>query len=355
MHTSQKIKLTSLVFIAALFGFSSCKDDNPTDINNYDFQPILGHLSQNVITETYIDLHAKSELLVDAVTTLQTDATTSNLEAARQAWRNTRKPWEQSEGFLFGPVSTNGIDPSIDSWPVNVVDLEAVLSSGAVLTKSYIDGLEGTLKGFHTIEFLLWGENGDKTIDAFTPREFEYLIATSQSLESDTYNLQNSWNPTGENFQYEIAMAGESGSMYISQKSAMQEIINGMIAIADEVANGKIYDPLSQLDITLEESRFSANSKEDFKDNIRSIQNLYDGKYLMDGSGISDFIISKDADLDAHIKAEIQASIDLIDAIPGTFTQAIFDNPAAIEAAQESVRHLQEELESEVKPLIDAI
>ena len=75
----------------------------------------------------------------------------------------------------------------------------------------------------------------------------------------------------------------------------------------------------------------------------------------MDGSGISDFILSKDADLDAHIKAEIQASIDLIDAIPGTFTQAIFDNPAAIEAAQESVRHLQEELESKVKPLIDAI
>ncbi|MEI2673875.1 MAG: hypothetical protein V9F05_07525 [Chitinophagaceae bacterium] len=71
MHTSQKIKLTSLVFIAALFGFSSCKDDNPTDINTYDFQPILGHLSQNVITETYIDLHTKSELLVDAVTTLQ--------------------------------------------------------------------------------------------------------------------------------------------------------------------------------------------------------------------------------------------------------------------------------------------
>lgn len=355
MFTSQKIKLTSLVFIAALFGFSSCKDDNPTDINTYDFQPILGHLSQNVITETYIDLHAKSELLVDAVTSLQADATASNLEAARQAWRNTRKPWEQSEGFLFGPVSTNGIDPSIDSWPVNVVDLEAVLSSGAVLTKAYIDGLEGTLKGFHTIEFLLWGENGDKTIETFTAREFEYLIATSQSLESDTYNLQYSWNSTGENFQNEIAMAGESGSMYISQKSAMQEIINGMIAIADEVANGKIYDPLSQLDITLEESRFSANSKEDFKDNIRSIQNLYEGKYLMDGSGISDFILSKDADLDAHIKAEIQASIDLIDAIPGTFTQAIFDNPAAIEAAQESVRHLQEELESEVKPLIDAI
>lgn len=355
MVTTQKILLSSLILSITLLPLSSCKEDDPTDIETYDFQPILNHLAQHVITETYVDLHAKSISLVSAVTTLQTSPTALNLEAARQAWRDTRKPWEQSEGFLFGPVSTKGIDPSIDSWPVNVVDLEAVLSSGAVLTKEYIDGLEGTLKGFHTIEFLLWGEDGAKTVDLFTAREFEYLIATSQSLESNTNELQNSWNLTGENFQSEIAEAGEDGSMYISQKSAMQEIINGMIAIADEVANGKIYDPLSQLDVTLEESRFSANSKEDFKDNIRSIQNLYEGKYLMDGGGISDFIISKDAGLDEHIKAEIQASIDLIEAIPGTFTQAIFDNPEAIEAAQESVRHLQEELESEVKPLIDAI
>ncbi len=355
MVTTQKILLSSLILSITLLPLSSCKEDDPTDIETYDFQPILNHLAQHVITETYVDLHAKSISLVSAVTTLQTSPTALNLEAARQAWRDTRKPWEQSEGFLFGPVSTKGIDPSIDSWPVNVVDLEAVLSSGAVLTKVYIDGLEGTLKGFHTIEFLLWGEDGAKTVDLFTAREFEYLIATSQSLESNTNELQNSWNLTGENFQSEIAEAGEDGSMYISQKSAMQEIVNGMIAIADEVANGKIYDPLSQLDVTLEESRFSANSKEDFKDNIRSIQNLYEGKYLMDGGGISDFIISKDAGLDEHIKAEIQASIDLIEAIPGTFTQAIFDNPEAIEAAQESVRHLQEELESEVKPLIDAI
>lgn len=355
MVTTQKILLSSLILSITLLPLSSCKEDDPTDIETYDFQPILNHLAQHVITETYVDLHAKSISLVSAVTTLQTSPTALNLEAARQAWRDTRKPWEQSEGFLFGPVSTKGIDPSIDSWPVNVVDLEAVLSSGAVLTKEYIDGLEGTLKGFHTIEFLLWGEDGAKTVDLFTAREFEYLIATAQSLESNTNELQNSWNLTGENFQSEIAEAGEDGSMYISQKSAMQEIVNGMIAIADEVANGKIYDPLSQLDVTLEESRFSANSKEDFKDNIRSIQNLYEGKYLMDGGGISDFIISKDAGLDEHIKAEIQASIDLIEAIPGTFTQAIFDNPEAIEAAQESVRHLQEELESEVKPLIDAI
>ncbi|MBK7442413.1 MAG: imelysin [Bacteroidetes bacterium] len=355
MVTTQKILLSSLILSITLLPLSSCKEDDPTDIETYDFQPILNHLAQHVITETYVDLHAKSISLVSAVTTLQTSPTAINLEAARQAWRDTRKPWEQSEGFLFGPVSTKGIDPSIDSWPVNVVDLEAVLGSGAVLSKEYIDGLEGTLKGFHTIEFLLWGEDGEKTVDLFTAREFEYLIATCQSLESNTNDLQNSWNVTGENFQSEIAEAGEDGSMYVSQKSAMQEIINGMIGIADEVANGKIYDPLSQLDVTLEESRFSANSKADFIDNIRSIQNLYAGLYMISGDGVTTFIVSENSELNALVEAQMQNAIDLIDAIPGTFTEAIFENPDAVTAAQESVRQLQETLQSQVKPLIDAI
>jgi len=141
----------------------------------------------------------------------------------------------------------------------------------------------------------------------------------------------------------------------VSQKSALQEIVNGMIAIADEVGNGKINDPFTQLDITLEESRFSANSKEDFMDNIRSIQNVYLGNYVLNGEGITVYIASIDPDLDTQIKAEIQSAIDLIEAIPGTFTTAIFDSPTAVANAQEAVRNLQEELESKVKPIIDAL
>ena len=349
------ITRSCITLILSIFLLNSCKEDDPTDITTYDFQPMFSHIAKNIITETYIDLQTKTSDLISAVELLQATPTESNLEAARQAWRDSRKPGEQSEGFLFGPVATNGIDPSLDSWPVNVVDLDAVLSSPATLTKEYVDGLEGTLKGFHTLEYLLWGTDGAKTVGAFTAREFEYLIATAQCLESDAFELKNSWDESGENFQINIANAGEANSIYVSQKSALQEIVNGMIAIADEVGNGKINDPFTQLDITLEESRFSANSKEDFMDNIRSIQNVYLGNYVMSGEGISVYIATVDAGLDEHIRAEIQSAIDLIDAIPGTFTTAIFENPEAVSDAQEAVRHLQEELESEVKPIIDAL
>ena len=54
------------------------------------------------------------------------------------AWVAARVPWEQSEGFLFGPVDTFGYDPAMDSWPVNRTDLDAVLASGQAFTPEYI-------------------------------------------------------------------------------------------------------------------------------------------------------------------------------------------------------------------------
>lgn len=158
--------------LAAAFtlALAGCSDTTSTGPDRYDATDLLANVSSQVILATYVDLEAKADAMSAAVATLQATTTDENLEAARDAWRAARRPWEQSEAFLFGPVETDGIDPSIDSWPVNQADLDAVLSSGTPLTKSYIDGLEGTLKGFHTIEYLLFGSGSGKTAADLTDR-----------------------------------------------------------------------------------------------------------------------------------------------------------------------------------------
>jgi len=344
-------KYLSFLLVTCLFIFS-CNDDpvNPTD--NYSSD--LGNIAADVILRTYLELRTASEDLKESLAQLAATPTEQNLLEARNAWKAARSPWEKSEGFLFGPVDQQGIDPSIDSWPVNVTDLDAVLNSGETLTKSFVDGLDGTLKGFHTLEYLLYGSNGNKSASDFTARQFEYLSACGQSLAGATNQLHHSWDPNGENFIENLESAGEAGkSIYPSQKSALQEIVNGMIVIADEVANGKINDPFSQQDITLEESRFSANSKKDFADNIRSIQNIYTGKYDSPvGLGISNIIKSKNSTLDESVKQKIEAAISAIESIEGTFTFAIFNAPQSVTFAQTKVRDLQQALESEVLPII---
>src|SRR5690606_25195313 len=117
--------------------------------------------------------------------------------------------------------------------------------------------------------------------------------------------------------------AGEAGNTaYPSLAAAVQEMIDGMITICDEVANGKIADPYDAHDTTLVESQFAWNSIADFQDNLRGVENAYLGRMPLAGTsgrGLGDWVASVDAALDARLRAEIAAAIDAIGAIPAPF------------------------------------
>lgn len=337
---------------ALLLVVPGCDEDTVAPMGGFNASPLLSGVPATVILGTYQDLEAKAIALRTAAATLQSAPTAPNLTAARDAWRAARRPWEQSEGFLFGPVETQGIDPAIDSWPVNRVDLDAVLASSATLNKSYIDGLEGTLKGFHTIEYLLFG-TGSKTVGDLTTRELEYLAGVTQSLAGSVTTLRAAWDPAGGNYVQTVSTAGATGnSVYISQSAALQELANGVIGICDEVANGKISDPFDQHDRTLEESQFSNNSNADFADNIRSVQNVYMGQYgSATTTGLRALVMAKQPSLDPTIQSQITAAITAIGQMTPTFGEAITSNPAKVEAARAAVRTLKQTLESQLLPL----
>jgi putative iron-regulated protein len=339
-----------LIVYVAMFSIGCTTEE----VTKADYTDILNNIGNDVILETYAELDIATIKLVSTLKTLETSPSVTNLEYARQAWRDARVPWEQSEGFLFGPVDQQGIDPAIDSWPVNQPDLDAVLASPNTLTKAYIDGLDGTLKGFHTIEYLIFGIDGQKKLSAFAPRQYEYLHACAQSLAGATRQLYYAWKPDQNNFITNILTAGKPGNtIYPSQKAALEEVVIGLVTIADEVANGKINDPLVQQNVNLEESRFSINSKQDFADNMRSIQNAYLGTYKNSiGSGISAIISLKNSAVDSKIKLQISEAIAAIENIQGTFTTAIFNAKPSVENAQLKVRTLQLTLESEILPII---
>lgn len=332
---------------------SACNEDTAAPAPGFSATAMLADVPMKVILATYQDLEAKAAALRTAVTTFNGAPTDPNLAAAVAAWRAARRPWEQAEGFLFGPVETQGIDPAIDSWPVNKVDLDAVLASAATLNQGYIDALEGTLKGFHTIEYLLFGTSGAKVAADFTTREREYLVGSTASLAAAVTQLRAAWDPAAGDYAHTVSTAGAPGNThYISQSAAMQELINGMITICDEVANGKISDPFDQQDRSLEESQFSNNSNLDFADNIRSVENVYLGKYgTMTGTGVRALVVAKLPSLDATIQAQITAAITAIGEMTPTFGQAITTNTAKVEVARTRVRDLKQTLEAQLLPL----
>ena len=335
----------------SLTGCGNDDDDDDDDTvgatgegDTFDASPILNNFANTIVLATYTDLDNKAGELLGAVQALEAATNQAHLELAQNAWKATRIPWEQSEAFLFGPVDTQGLDPALDSWPVNRVDLDGVLASGQALTEASIDALEDTLKGFHTIEYLLFREGNQRKAEDISPRELEYLAATTENLKAKTAQLANAWAPSGENYAGEVANAGDTSTIYKSQKDAMQEMVNGMIVIADEVANGKISDPFNEKDTSLVESQFSFNSISDFQNNIRGIQNVY--------TELSGFVNGENADLDARFKTEVQAAIDSIGAIPDPFRDSITAQRDAVQASIDAVSTVQQTLENDILTLV---
>ena len=334
----------------SLTGCGSDEEDDDDTVTTageadvFDASTTLNDFANKVVLATYIDLDNKAGELLGAVQSLGAATNQAHLELAQNAWKAARMPWEQSEAFLFGPVDTQGLDPALDSWPVNKVDLDGVLSSDQELTEASIDALEDTLKGFHTIEYLLFREGDQRKAEDISPRELEYLAATTENLKAKTAQLANAWAASGENYAGEVANAGTSSTIYRSQKDAMQEMVNGMIVIADEVANGKISDPFNEKDTTLVESQFSFNSISDFQDNIRGIQNVY--------AELSGFVNGANPDLDTRFKTEVQTAIDTIGAIPDPFRDSITANRGAVQAAIDAVSTVQTTLENDILTLV---
>ena len=351
--------LFCFLLLVSAFVVGCGSDDETDELNDsqdaaFDASTMLNDFANTVVLATYTDLDNKAGELLAAVKALETDTSQANLEKAQQAWIATRTPWEQSEAFLFGPVDTQGLDPALDSWPVDHVNLQSVLDSNDVLTVDFVSGLEDTQKGFHTIEFLLFRDGNQRKASDITERELEYLVSTTENLKTSTSQLRLAWAPEGENFSSAVAQAGTGSAIYPSQSAAVQEMVNGMITIADEVANGKISDPYNESNTTLVESQFSFNSISDFQDNIRGIQNVYMGKYASDGQGLNDFVSSKDPELDSRFQAEVQAAIDAIGTIPDPFRDSITANRSAVQAAIDAVSKVQLTLEQDILPLIQS-
>ena len=352
-----RILAITLVLLVQL-GMTSCSNNSgeTADSNAPLYKQVLTNVSQDVITKTYKDMNDNATTLVTAVANF-TIGDEAELTTIKNAWMATRAPWEKSEGFLYGPVDTEGIDPAIDSWPVNVNDINAILSSANPITATLLEN-NNEARGFHTIEYFVWGLNGTKTASDFTAREIEYLTAASQNLQSKTLQLYNGWLASQGNYGNYFVTAGEGGNpVYTYQKTALLELIDGIITIADEVGNGKIETPLNGNaggpKPEAEESRFSNNSKLDFANNIRSMQSIYLGDYnSIDGKGLTDVVALKNATIDATAKAKITAAISAIEAIPNTFTDAITNNRPAVQNAQTKVNELQVYLDGTVKPLI---
>src|SRR5512140_2562599 len=190
--TLPRFSFRSLALSGAL-ALAACGSDGGGKLQPSFDPQIVTHFADDVVVPTYQQLSTRLGELDTAVQTFAANRTAENLNAAQEAWLAARVPWEQSEAFLFGPVESYGYDPAIDSWPVNRSDLDAVLASSDEFTPAYVHNLQETQKGFHTLEYLLFGQGRTKKLEDFTQRQFDYLKAISSEVKGIGAALADSW------------------------------------------------------------------------------------------------------------------------------------------------------------------
>jgi predicted lipoprotein len=351
-------------------GLSSCKDkkgngSETTGDNNTELLEIIKNYTNNTVIKTYALLADKSMELFEACKRLQESTTDANVEIATQKWKEARRYWEMTEAFLYGPAEYYSLDPRIDSWPLAKATLDQVLRDMSNVDAEYARVNYGpNLIGFHAIEYVIFEDGHPKNASNITANELIYLVAVAEVLQEDCILLEASWSDgvsaekqeilddaeleVTSNFGREMMRAGSAGSRFQTPVQAVQEIVGGCEAIADEVGNEKIASPYDSKDVYQVESWYSWNSLTDFTDNIYSIENSYLGG--MEGSrtgrSLSDYVKSKNAQMDTDIRSAIQNAIDKIQAIPPPFRNQLNNSVSApaIEEAMDACNQLMNQL-----------
>ena len=378
-HLFRSAALVAASLLLAV-NFSSCNKDPQTtteEANKAQKEAIVKQYLNHTVP-TYANLAEQTEKLVDNLEALKANKTQANVNAATVTFLEARKWWEMSEAFLFGAASDFGIDPHIDSWPLDEDAFNNLMASPNMIAALATDEdgmvageqLGNALLGFHGIEFILFREGQPRNVNEITDDMMTYIVAVSRDLRNRCFQLEVSWNANapqahkdlmeelefnttvngGRNTYGEnMTQAGQAGSTFATFTNArtfatftnaLEAIADGCLDIADEVGTSKIGKCHTGEDVTYVESPYSQKSITDFHDNIISIKNAYMGgmeSQRDESLSLHTYIKEYNAELDTKTLNAIEKALTAIDNMAAPFVVNYADASAgeAMEACQD--------------------
>ena len=276
------------------------------------------------------------------------------LQNAKDLWIDARKTYGKTECFRFSetPIDELGLEILINAWPVDESYIDYTRDdrdSGIInqpdrypkinsvyLPKLNEQGGEANVStGWHTIEFLLWGQDfdtdgpGNRPWTDFTTaknadRRMTYLVTATEVLRSHLVTVSEEWNPANYD--------GESGEFFIRHPSRIiRSIMTGIGSMAGrEIADERLAAAIRSGSQENEYSCFSDTTHNDLVANMEGLESILFGKFInksgkvvIDGKGIIDIISSADKELAGRMETQFRSAMMHIDAIPRPFDQII--------------------------------
>lgn len=399
----KKIIYSMAVLMMGL-AFTACSSDSDNNDNNIAekdqaMQAITDQYVNNVIYPIYKSLASQTSTLYDQLVEAKSKfragtLTQSDIDKLCNTFIAARSAWEQSESFLYGAATDFGIDPHIDTWPLDRTALAKALSSAEIiedlddLEDGGIDNARALVGeqqlGFHGIEFIIFrnGQNrslaalqGIEDDEAFEGRnitgeqELVFAAAVAGDLRDKCFQLEVSWlgslapqehQDRVEECEFPTTVAGgdasygenmlgatKAGSTLSTWRGVMSTIlVAGCSNICAEVAGQKIGQAYLGTDPDYIESPYSQRSYFDFFDNISSIQYSIYGNQgtTAHANSIMSYLEKYNPTMAADLKGKLDAALSALNTAKAGTPFVVDSHSANAQAAMDAINALDETL-----------
>ena len=400
-----KKTIFSMAVLMMGLAFTACssdddnKDDNKISEKEQAMQAITDQYVNNVIFPIYQSLASQTstlfDQLVDAKSKFRAGTLTQNdIDKLCTTFIAARSAWEQSESFLYGAATDFGIDPHIDTWPLDRTALAKALSSKEIiedlddLDEGGIDNARALVGeqqlGFHGIEFIIFRDGKNRSLaalkgieddEAFEGRnitgeqELIFAAAVAGDLRDKCFQLEVSWlgeqapeshQERVEECEFPTTVAGgessygenllnatKAGSTMSTWRGVMSTIlVAGCSNICAEVAGQKIGQAYLGTDPDYIESPYSQRSYYDFFDNISSIQySLYGNQgTTANANSIMAYLQKYNATMAADLKAKLDTALAALSTAKAGTPFVVESHSANAKAAMDAINALDDKL-----------
>ncbi|MBZ9887998.1 imelysin family protein [Mesorhizobium sp. BR1-1-3] len=315
----------------------------------------------------YEDSLTTAQALDKAVDALLATPSVETLNAARDAWKASRVPYQQTEVYRFGNKIVDDWEGKVNSWPLDEglidyvaksygteSDANALYTANVIANKEIeINGkkvdasklspefLSGTLQGaggieanvatgYHAIEFLLWGQDlhgtgpgaGERPYTDYDlknctggncDRRAEYLKSASDLLVSDLQEMVGNWKEDG---------AARKALVDSEPNTAISTIFTGMGSLSyGELAGERMKLGLLLHDPEEEHDCFSDNTYNSHLYDAIGIRAAYHASYtrldgtIVSGPSVADMVKAADPAIDKELSDKLDVSVAKMEAI----------------------------------------
>lgn len=324
----------------------------------------------------YAEVDAAAAQLANATSTAAASPDPAAAQAARDAWIATIDAWQQAEVIRVGPAGPatspggKGMRDLVYSWPlVSRCLVEQKLAAKSYESASFFATALVNMRGLAALEYLLFYEGTDNecsasasintsgawaalSADDLAARKRAYASAAAADVAAQVKALATAWSPSGGNFAAEVAAAGQDGSIFSTDRVALNVVSDGLFYVDTELKDGKLGKPLGLVECASAacpeavESRYARRSRAHVKNNLIGFRRVFDGCDAAGNVGFDDLLTALgQGALAADMSANVEAALAAADALPGD------DIAAALETDKEKVAALH----AAVKKITDAL